>query len=186
MEESNKVIYESNLSDYKSFDSIVIESKTFDSKNFENLMIPKESPSGLEGVNSKFKEMSIENVKKNIKVVEPYILIEDKGYKNEGFRNYEISYINSNEEKIIKCYRRFSNFDSLHKKLKEKYSYVIIPSLPQKNYATKIINLGEDFYENRLQELNFYMNYIYKHEILKNSNEFVKFLNDTQFVYFLY
>ncbi len=185
MEESNKVLNESNLSDYKSFDSIVIESKTFDSKNFENV-IQKETTSEMEGVNNKFKEMSMINVKKNNKIVEPHILIEDKGFKNEGFRNYEISFINMNEEKIIKCYRRFSNFDSLHKKLKEKYPYVIIPSLPQKNYATKIINLGEDFYENRLQELNFYINYIYKHEILKNSNEFMKFLNDTQFVYCIY
>lgn len=181
MDETFKVINESNYSDYKSFDSIVIESKTFDTKTIENI-IPKVTTTDNNNDNNKFNEMSISNVKKNNKIVDPHILIEDKGYKNEGFRNYEISFINMNEDKIIKSYRRFSNFDSFHKKLKEKYPYVIIPSLPEKNYATKIIHLSEDFYENRLQELNFYINYIYKHDILKNSNEFLKFLNDTQFV----
>ena len=180
--DDGKISNESFISDYKSFDSIIVESRTFESRITDIKKDPKLEYHNDEINNHKFKEISIIKTSQNKKLIDPHLLIEDKGFKNETFRQYEISLITTNEEKIIKCYRRFSNFDFLNKKLREKYPYVILPSLPQKNYTSKLINVSEDFYCNRVRELIFYMNYIYNHEILKKSNEFLKFLNDADFV----
>jgi hypothetical protein len=187
MDEKN--VYESCISEYKSLGSFIIESKTFDNQHFQNLSMNLNQNNTDISQNKRetntpnnFKELSILKVKESKRTVEPHLLVEDKGFKNENYRNYEISYISSLEEKAIKCYRRFSHFDTFNQKLQEKYPYAIIPSLPQKNYASKIVNIGEDFYINRVKELNFYLNYIFNHDILKGSSELNKFLNDAEFV----
>lgn len=45
----------------------------------------------------------------------------------------------------------------------------------------KLINLEENFYEKRLNQLNFYINYLNKHLFLSNSKEFKKFILETLF-----
>jgi len=86
-------------------------------------------------------------------------------------------------EKKIKCYRRFSNFDALNLKLREKFPYIIIPSLPKKMgmNVKQLIKVEEDFYSSRTRHLKSYLNYIFNHEALKDSVEFNKFLNNAEF-----
>ena len=164
-----------NLNNYEKFEEVNFNSKIVESRTFE-----KETKENEEINNNpkNFNEIHLQNINKCY----PHISVEDKGFNYENYRNYEISYIDDKNTKKIKCYRRFSNFDMLNLKLREKFPFVIIPSLPKKNYAVKIINLTGEFYLNRGRELNFYLNYIFNHEILKNSNEFLKFLNDADFV----
>lgn len=136
---------------------------------------------------SKFVEMPLQmTANSKAKVRQPFLLLEDKRNKNESFRNYEISLIDEKNEKKIKCYRRFSNFDALNLKLRERYSFLIIPSLPKKNYKVKIIKLEEEFYSNRTRNLNSYLNYLFRHEVLSMSIEFTKFLNDAEFVSYIF
>ena len=136
---------------------------------------------------SKFVEMPLQmTANSKAKVRQPFLLLEDKRNKNESFRNYEISLIDEKNEKKIKCYRRFSNFDALNLKLRERYSFLIIPSLPKKNYKVTIIKLVEEFYSNRTRNLNSYLNYLFRHEVLSMSIEFTKFLNDAEFVSYIF
>jgi hypothetical protein len=93
---------------------------------------------------------------------------------------YEIQFFNNNEKKI-KCYRRYDNFDKFNIKLRRKYPYVLIPNLTPKNPLIKIISPDEDFYLNRTKGLNFFLNYIYKNDILSKSREFHKFTHDADF-----
>lgn len=183
----NREHIESNM-----FDEIILNNRTVDSTTFDIVSTSGNSDKKLQICNenstiknSRFFEMPLQIntsiTKTNIK--QPYLSLEDKGYKNESFRNYEISLIDEKNEKKIKCYRRFSFFDALNNKLKEKYPYLIIPSLPKKNYKTKILTLEEDFYRERKNRLKSYINYIFKHECLRNSIELNKFLNDPDFVY---
>ena len=91
----------------------------------KNSIIPKDYVSkmhinGLDGRvlkirNSKFIEMPLQIntsiTKKKIK--QPYLSLEDNIFKNESFRNYEISLIDEKEEKKIKCFvdNVFRRFD---------------------------------------------------------------------------
>ena len=175
--------------EYPTFDEQIFNKKIADSSTFDIITNLETNEKRFETIidnckiNNKFVEMPLQltpNLKNKIR--QPILMVEDRGYKNENFRNYEIILIDEKNEKKIKCYRRFSNFDSLNQKLREKYPYIIIPSLPKKNYKVKLINLKEEFYSNRTRHLKSYINYIFKHEILKNSIHFAKFLNDAQFV----
>jgi hypothetical protein len=85
------------------------------------------------------------------------------------------------ENKIIKCYRRYDNFDKFNSKLRNKYPYLIIPKLTPKNPMAKILTPEEDFYVNRERQLNFYLNFIFKNEFLSKTKEFIKFTNDSEF-----
>ena len=175
-------------------DPTIIDETTFnntiDSSTFDiitNLEINEKkiviSTDNMKIRNSKFIEMPLQiNSNQKTKVKQPFLLVEDKGYNNESFRLYEISLIDEKNEKKIKCYRRFSNFDAMNLKLRERYPYLIIPSLPKKNYKVKIIKVEEEFYSNRTRSLKSYLNYIFKHEILGTTQEFTKFLNDAEFV----
>jgi hypothetical protein len=183
----NREHIESNMFDEINYNNRTVDSSTFDiiptSENNE-----KKTENCLHNLkirDSKFIEMPLQIntsiTKKKIK--QPFLSLEDNIFKNESFRNYEISLIDEKEEKKIKCYRRYSYFDALNNRVREKYPYLIIPSLPKKNYKTKILTLEEDFYSERKQRLKHYINYIFKHEILNNSLELNKFLNDPDFVF---
>jgi len=185
----NKEPIESVMFEEKIFNDRIIDSSTFDvitssgtpEKRIKNSH--EKEPVSLKNI-SRFVEMPLQissSISKS-KTKQPFLSIEDKGYKNENFRNYEISLIDEKNEKKIKCYRRFSNFDSLNQKLKEKFPFLIIPFLPKKNYKVKILKVEEQFYSNRTRRLKSYLNYIFRHEILANSVEFSKFLNDADFV----
>jgi hypothetical protein len=183
----NREHIESNMFDEINLNNRIVDSTTFDiiptTENNDKKTENCDENSKLK--NSRFIEMPLQintSITK-IKVKQPFLSLEDKINKNESFRNYEISLIDQKDEKKIKCYRRFSFFDALNNKLREKYPYLIIPSLPKKNYKTKILTLEEDFYNERKKRLTHYINYIFKHENLNNSLELNKFLNDPEFVF---
>lgn len=95
--------------------------------------------------------------------------------------------ISDKKEKKILCYRRYGNFSALDKFLKKQYPYLLIPKLTEKNKLTKIVDVGSEFLDNRLRQLNHYINFIYHHHQLKDSVELKKFLKDPEFdsAYFL-
>ena len=89
---------------------------------------------------------------------------------------YEILYMRSNGDKEIKCSRRYDNFYQFHQKLKKKYPYIIIPNLtPKKNLLVSVS------FEKRRLQLIFYLNFIGRHSQLKETKEFLKFINDPNF-----
>ena len=89
---------------------------------------------------------------------------------------YELIYMRSNGDKEIKCYRRYDNFYQFHQKLKKKYPYIIIPNLtPKKNLLVSVS------FEKRRLQLIFYLNFIGRHSQLKETREFIKFINDPNF-----
>jgi hypothetical protein len=111
--------------------------------------------------------------KYNLKLLKHYLSI-------GSYKNYEISMINEKNEKRILCYRRYDNFDSFYNKLKKKYPFVVFPKLSGKNALTKIINDNE-FLNRRRRQLNYFLNYLYNHNKLKEVREFIKFVNDPEF-----
>lgn len=74
----------------------------------------------------------------------------------------------------FKCFRRFNYFYAFHNYIITKYPYYAIPSLPDKkvHYDTS----------EREKKLNLYINYLNKHEELKESNELELFLGEFTFV----
>jgi hypothetical protein len=117
------------------------------------------------------------------KVSNHYVVIEKEDVKDiiSYHKVYEILFINENEEKRIKCFRRYDNFDKLNTKLRKKYPYLVIPKLTPKHPIAKLLPVEEEFYDNRLRQLNFYMNYLYTHQILGKTKEFIKFTSEAEF-----
>lgn len=127
-----------------------------------------------------FSEISSENSPSEYIVIEKCAVKDLIGYH----KLYEIQFLNKNNninDKKIKCYRRYDNFDKFNIKLTRKYPYVVIPSLTPKNSLIKIIDPDEDFYLNRTKGLNFFLNFINNNQILSKSREFQKFTNDADF-----
>ena len=98
------------------------------------------------------------------------------------YKEYEISYINSNGESTVKSYRRFDDFLDFHQKIKLKYPYIIIPSLPKKASIPKLINKQNiSYYFKRQVQLTIYVNFISNNPQLNSSEEFNKLINDGYF-----
>ena len=141
--------------------------------------------------NLNFTDNSIINLfdkilKKNddyLKDKEFFIIKEKENIKDYigSHKLYEIIFINKLGDKEFKCLRRYDNFDKLNKKLKIKYPYVVIPKLTPKNPYIKIMTYDEQFYNDRRLQLEFYLNFIYNQEIIKDTKEFFKFINDANF-----
>jgi hypothetical protein len=99
-----------------------------------------------------------------------------------GFHKlYEILFFDDQNEKNIKCYRRYDNFHKFHEKISRIYPFILIPKITPKNPLSKIISPEEDFYINRRTQLELYLNYIAKNKILIKTKEFHKFINDAEF-----
>ena len=141
--------------------------------------------------NLNFTDNSIINLfdkilKKNddyLKDKEFFIIKEKENIKDYigSHKLYEIIFINKLGDKEFKCLRRYDNFDKFNKKLKIKYPYVVIPKLTPKNPYIKIMTYDEQFYNDRRLQLEFYLNFIYNQEIIKDTKEFFKFINDANF-----
>ena len=141
--------------------------------------------------NLNFTDNSIINLfdkilKKNndyLKDKEFFIIKEKENVKDYigSHKLYEIIFINRLGDKEFKCLRRYDNFDKLNKKLKIKYPYVVIPKLTPKNPYIKIMTYDDQFYNDRRLQLEFYLNFIYNQEIIKDTKEFFKFVNDANF-----
>lgn len=109
--------------------------------------------------------------------------IDKEKSSKEGYTIYEIySFFKnkkSNEiEKKIYCYRRYDNFNTFNKVLKDRYPQYIFPKLSPKIYYNKIINVDEEI---RRFELQYYINEIYNHSIIGKNEEFHKFLTEAKF-----
>ena len=96
-------------------------------------------------------------------------------------KSYEIAFVNSANVKSIKSYRRYKHFFLLNEKLKKTYPYIIIPRLPPQKNISKIIYPDKVFEDDRLAQLNFYINFIFLHQNLKKTKEFFKFIEDAVF-----
>ncbi len=98
-----------------------------------------------------------------------------------SYKNYQILKINEKGEKSILCNRRYDNFDSFYNKLKKKYPFFLIPKLVGKNPLSKIITVDNDFYYKRRRQLNYFLNYLYSHQFLKETSEMAKFIHDPEY-----
>ena len=121
--------------------------------------------------------------KEYLKDKEFFIISEKENVKDYigSHKLYEIIFVNKLGNKEFKCLRRYDNFDKLNNKLKIKYPYVVIPKLTPKNPYIKIMNYNDQFYNDRRLQLEFYLNFIYNQEIIKDTKEFFKFINDANF-----
>ena len=64
-----------------------------------------------------------------------------------------------------------------------KYPFYIIPKHPEKiNEIQKILDTNSDYREKRLKDLNCYLNYLAKHPIIQNTEEFKLFVGMFDFV----
>lgn len=182
----NREASESITFEEKTFNKGIAESASFDvistlDSERKNDINSDEKP--IKNI-SRFIEMPLQ-LNSSIRISksrQPQLTLEDRGYKNENYRNYEIGLIDEKGEKKLKCFRRFSNFDAFHQKLCQIFPYLIIPNLPKKNYKVKLMTLEEQFYSNRAKSLRGYINFLFRHEEISSSQELYKFLNDAEFV----
>jgi len=66
-----------------------------------------------------------------------------------------------------------------HNCLLNKYPFYAIPKLPAKRMKNILLNTSE-----RERKLNFYINYLNKHEELRKTEEFTQFVGEFTFVSF--
>ena len=110
-----------------------------------------------------------------------FIKIEDKG-KFNGIRKYIVILSNENDE-ITSVNRRFKHFYLLSQKIQSIFEYAIIPTIPEKQFWNKKI-LGEDekkvFYEIRKELLEFYLNHLFNHFIIQETDLFKFFFSESE------
>ena len=130
----------------------------------------------------------LEEDKEGLKSREYFIVSEKYEIKDliGMHKMYEIAFVNSANSKSIKCYRRFKHFWLLNEKLKKTYPYIIIPCLPPQKNISKILSTDKVFDDDRLAQLNFYINFLFLHENLKKTKEFFKFVEDSNFDLFYF
>ena len=170
--------------------SSLLKSNVYKSKTLTEQTNKITNKSNFEELNIVKTNIDISNISDNI----PILRVEDSSEKKDlyyfinfsigNYKTYEISIINYNNiegGKKILCFRRYKNFNVLHQRLSDKYSSYIIPKLIEKSYTNKILNKDEDFYITRKKQLNYYINYLYDHHFLKNTEEFKKFITDPEF-----
>ena len=125
----------------------------------------------------------LEDDKEGLKSREYFTVVEKEEIKDllGTHKMYEIAFVNSANVKSIKCYRRFKHFQLLNEKLKKTYPYIIIPKLPPNKNISKMISPDKIFEDDRLAQLNFYINVLFLHENLKKTKEFIKFIENSKF-----
>lgn len=121
-----------------------------------------------------------------------YLEVEDHGNQKTYLGNvkkYEISLITfsgdieenqEKEKKKILCYRRYSNFFTFYSTLQKLFPHYIFPKLSEKNFLTKLTN-STPFLERRRIQLKFFINYLYNHPFLSQTELFIKFIKDAEF-----
>ncbi len=132
----------------------------------------------------------IKEIKEKPEVTGEFFLIESavkSGNEFLSFKTYSICYKDKNNL-FIKCKeRRYKDFEVFRNCIKSLYPYLIIPSLPAKDFTSKlksnIISSSESslFYEQRKQRLEYFINLISKEPIIVESSFYDKFFNDQVF-----
>ena len=105
--------------------------------------------------------------------------IDSKKTKQKGFTVYQLNLIdgnsNTNDKKEL-CYRRYKDFEKFYNTLIFRFPHCVFPKLSEKNFMTKIKD-DPVFNENRRRELQHFINQLYFHELIRNSEEFKKFIS---------
>ncbi|KAG0343035.1 hypothetical protein BG004_005517 [Podila humilis] len=70
--------------------------------------------------------------------------------------------------------RRFSQFEWLHERLLNKFGALILPPLPEKQYAGRF---SEEFIERRRQALELFLGRLVRHPVIRYSDLFTHFLS---------
>jgi hypothetical protein len=111
-------------------------------------------------------------------------IIREKEEKKDligSYKIYEILYKNPYGDLSLKCYRRYDNFYKFSLKILNEFPFLLIPRLPCKNVLTKIIKIEQKFFDSRTNQLNFFLNFIKNNDHLTQSNDFKKFISNTDF-----
>ncbi|KAF6216071.1 hypothetical protein GE061_000409 [Apolygus lucorum] len=93
-----------------------------------------------------------------------------KGFKS--FIAYQVTPSNTN----IQVYRRYKHFDWLHERLKEKYTLIPVPPLPDKQMTGRY---EEQFIEHRKNQLQAFVDCLIRHPVLSRSSVWNHFMNCT-------
>ncbi|XP_055874295.1 sorting nexin-13-like isoform X2 [Biomphalaria glabrata] len=80
----------------------------------------------------------------------------------------------SEQEDGWDVYRRYSDFHDLHMILTEKFPELVIPSLPSK---TIVKNMSESFLEKRRKDLDKYLRYLMKPDLIQNVSGLEDLMN---------
>lgn len=96
-----------------------------------------------------------------------------KGLKS--FMTYELQpvYAQSNDTSSKAVSRRYKHYVWLHERLKDKFTTVCVPPLPDKEYISRY---GENFLEKRRQKLEMWSNRVARHPVLSCSDVFNHFI----------
>jgi len=108
-----------------------------------------------------------------------YIRLDKEKSEQKKYNIYEISKNVDNKKEIL-CYRRYDNFNKFYEALKIRYPHYIIPKLSEKKIMAKVYD-DQTFLEQRREELEFFINEIYLHEIMGKGEEINKFLSGANF-----
>ncbi len=100
-----------------------------------------------------------------------------KGRAGGGFAvDYEES---DKEERVSEVSRRFSDFESLQRTLRQIYPECLIPPLPKKSLRDKLVNDDSSFVDKRKRSLLMFLYWTADHPVLGQSLEFGQFLTPT-------
>ncbi len=108
--------------------------------------------------------------------VERRMLVQGDFNNDKDYIDYTINLVLENELEF-KCFRRYRFFDMFNICLMKKYPFYAIPKLPEKKVKNLLLNTAD-----REKKLNFYLNYLYNHPELKNTDEFLEFVGEFSFV----
>jgi len=98
-----------------------------------------------------------------------------KESKLKGLKSY-IAYQLTPSLNNIQVSRRYKHFDWLHERLVEKYTFVPIPALPDKQIQGRY---EEDFIEHRMNQLQSFVDRVCRHPVLSQSEVWQHFLTCT-------
>ena len=117
-------------------------------------------------------------------------VVEDVKRSNKSAIIYEIYVIEDKKEdseinKKVLCYRRYSEFYCFYSALKIKYPEYAFTRIAEKNLILKITDNPKER-DKRTKKLMYFINSINDHDTLGKSELFRKFLHDTEFDYFYF
>lgn len=98
-----------------------------------------------------------------------------KESKLKGLKSY-VTYQLTPSFNNIQVSRRYKHFDWLHERLEEKYCYIPIPPLPEKQISNRY---EEQFIEHRKHQLQAFVDYVCRHPVLSRSEVWLHFITCT-------
>jgi len=132
----------------------------------------KKIPEPVNRVQKKYKSRN----KKSSQPTITKITVSDPEKRGEGINTFIVYKIITNwsNNEVKKVERRYSDFKWVHEQLSSKIKGVIIPPIPSKDFLGRFWN--SDFVEKRRRGLEFFLQQVNIHELLKSAKEFQTFL----------